>query len=294
MNLYEVEVNFLTNNKHLNKLEEKNYTAIDSFTINQYDNSITGLVMLNRDEYLPESSEVHAYLSIDFNKEHMKNRVDLAHILNVPLYIISTTETLQDNQILKVKGYDENTEKFEIVKGMNDGNNTLTFTELFNFFKTKRNEQKKNVKPLSHFKSQDLIKKLSDSGINLGGNLDGFKLDKENNKIHLVEFSKIGAKKSTYDWKGNQTKNYNFQKYMGKDFGRWYALETLRKSLNNKKETDLQVIVWSFINSNIKTFENVVFKGDRNPNLKADYLSSNFIPDTEKHDRSYQRNTPGF
>lgn len=293
MNLHEVEVNFLTKNKHLNKLEEKNYTAIDSFTINQYDNSITGLVMLNRDEYLPESSEVHAYLSIDFNKEHMRNRVDLANILGVPLYIISTTETLQYSQILKVKGYNENTEKFEIVNCTNN-NNKLTFTELFNFFKIKRNEQKKNVKPLSHFKSQDLIKKLSDSGINLGGNLDGFKLDKENNKIHIVEFSKIGAKKSTYDWKGNKTKNYNFQKYIGKDFGRWYALETLRKSLNNKIETDLQVIVWSFINSNIKIFKDVVFKGDRNPNLKAEYLSSSFIPDTEKHDRNYQGNTPSF
>ena len=103
MKINEVEIETLTNNSNLNNLIEKNYTSIDSYTINQNNNSISGFIVLNRDEKIPTEKEIMNYFSEKTNNKHMLNRLFLANTLNVPLYLISIENNFNKCQILELK-----------------------------------------------------------------------------------------------------------------------------------------------------------------------------------------------
>ena len=229
MKINELEIEFTTNNLNLNNLKEKNYTSIDSYTINQKDNSISSFIMLNRNEKIPTETEVLNYFNLENNKEHMLNRLFLAKTLNVPLYLISIEDNFNKCQILELN-LENNNFDFEINYYKNE--KILNLDNLYEFFQRLRNEQRTKIKPLSHILNSDLISKFNQIGINLGGNLDGFFIDRINKFFHVIEFSKIGAKQ--FDINGTYTLTYNFNKFMNKDFGRWHAIETLRQSIEKK------------------------------------------------------------
>lgn len=272
MKFQEIEIDNLTKNTCLNNLHEKAYTAIDSFTISQNNNTITGLIMINRTiakktSELPDRDQVAKYFKNPLNLIHMKNRCYLSNLLNVPLFLISATHNFENNQILRIELGKKKIFNFYNKKGDNP-DLTFSLQGLQNFIQDLRHEKRKFIKPLVHFNGEDIIKKMSDAGILLGGNLDGFNINEK--EIKIVEFSKIGATPKGYDYTGNKTKKYNFQ-YMKEDYGRWYALETLRKNLEQKKMTKMDIIIWSYINSNIKIFREVVFEGPKSPALKVKY-----------------------
>lgn len=264
MKINELEIEFTTNNLNLNNLKEKNYTSIDSYTINQKDNSISSFIMLNRNEKIPTETEVLNYFNLENNKEHMLNRLFLAKTLNVPLYLISIEDNFNKCQILELN-LENNNFDFEINYYKNE--KILNLDNLYEFFQRLRNEQRTKIKPLSHILNSDLISKFNQIGINLGGNLDGFFIDRINKFFHVIEFSKIGAKQ--IDINGTDTLTYNFNKFMNKDFGRWHAIETLRQSIEKKAPVVLDVIVWSFGNSYMKIIKDVKFSGNRNYSLKG-------------------------
>lgn len=264
MRINEVEIEKITDNSNLNNLNEKNYTSIDSYTINQNNNSISGFIVLNRDEKIPSKSEIGDYFSNQENKQHMLNRIFLAKTLKVPIYLISIENNFNKCQVLEFN-LDNNRTNFSI-DYLNE-KEFINFEELYFIFQTLRNEKRTKPKPLSHISPLDLISKFNSSGISLGGNLDGFFIDRINKKFHLIEFSKIGAKKT--DINGQYTLNYNPDKFMREDFGRWYALDTLRNTIEKKHSIQLDIIVWSFGNSYMKIIKDVKFLGDRSPSLKC-------------------------
>ena len=275
MKINGVEIETLTNNSNFNNLIEKNYTSIDSYTINQNNNSISGFIVLNRDEKIPTKKEIMDYFFEKTNNKHMLNRLLLAKILNVPIYLISIEDNFNKCQILELelnKSYND----FQI----NYFNNKemVNFEELHELFQNLRNEKRTKPKPLSHISTSDLISKFNQVGINLGGNLDGFFIDKINKKFDLIEFTKIGAKKP--DINGKYTLNYNFNKFMSEDFGRWHALETLRNTIEKKYPVHLDVIVWSFSNSYMKIIKDVKFLGNREPSLKGIFKEEFLYKDT--------------
>lgn len=262
MKINEVEIQNITSNSFLNHLEEKNYTSIDSYTIDQSNNSISGLIVLNRELNIPTNEDVIQYFSINSNKKHLIDRLSLAYTLKIPLYLISIDDNFQNCQILEFNLSKNNVNnKIDVVFSCVN-NRLLNLFELHDFLQSLRNEKRSKLKPLTHIPGSDLISKLNQIGISLGGNLDGFYLDKENKSFKLIEFTKIGAKKPDND--GYFTANYNFNKYIDEDFGRWHALETLRLSIEKKYPTSLDIIVWSYSTPFLKIIKDVKFTGDRN------------------------------
>ena len=154
MKINEVEIETLTNNSNLNNLIEKNYTSIDSYTINQNNNSISGFIVLNRDEKIPTEKEIMNYFSEKTNNKHMLNRLFLANTLNVPLYLISIENNFNKCQILELK-LNKSSNDFQI----NYFNNKeiVNFEELHEIFQNLRNEKRTKPKPLSHISTSDLI-----------------------------------------------------------------------------------------------------------------------------------------
>lgn len=265
-----------TLNQNLNNMDEFGYTSIDSFAIDQLTGNISAFFVLDRECYQEETlmygkKEIDLAFSSEENVFHMKQRCLLAQILNVNVYIVSMNSDLEYGRIIKVKMDENDTLQFSQVSDSKDRTKILlTKSQIIQFVDRFRNNKRLKEKQLYQLSSEDMVKKINNSGIKFGGNLDGFKIDKHS--IKIIEFSKIGAKNPNRQANDNNTFNYNFQ-YMKEDFGRWYAIQSLVNKIKEKtsKTVSADIIVWSNNGNNVKKFSNVSFIGKRNKDLNVNY-----------------------
>lgn len=243
-------------NTILNGVLDKKITSIDSFTIDQKTNQVSGFIVLNQDIESITITDINNYLKEPENWWHMRHRLELAILLKVPLFLVSTNDQ-HEYKIFNI--YLKN-------KEINIEQNNIN---LFTLFNKLRNDKIKNKKPLLYAKTASIQSILADDGIFVGGNLDGFKIDKD--KILITEYTKRGDSQIDHD--GSKTFNYQLSEFMNKDYGRWFALQLLKDQLNKIKTTELNIVVWSAHTDFVKLIKNVNFIGKRNPYLKYQFDS---------------------
>jgi len=157
-------------------------------------------------------------------KKLWKKRIDLARKLNVPLYIVFWNEKKVYLINILEKEEEISIENIE----------HLTWEDFAEKMKNLKSV-KRQAKELMYVETPPFEKRLLNYGVSGPGDLDGFEITTEDNRIIFYEFS-------TRNLPCERLKKHDPNKFMDQDFRRWMAPMILKNQVPN---SSINLVIWS-------------------------------------------------
>lgn len=265
----------MKNNRLLKKfLFEKELPCIYGYTVDFNKKRVSSLLMvsliptcsLDSDqiiqsyllEYITKSEVVikHGNYEITVKvKTLWEKRVNLAHKLKVPLYVVFWNE--KKIYLVELENISEKEMKVEHL-------NWKEFARKIGNLKSVRRQTKK----LMYVETHPFEKRLLKYGVSSPGDLDGFEIA-EDNRVIFYEFS-------TRNLPCEYLRKHDPNRFMDQDFRRWMAPMILKNQVPNGS---INLVIWSpCCQTEIIIWEDVELKKNNDGNFKLEKRQLKYYP----------------